>query len=135
MLIQILFQERNKIILLLIATNLFSKMSGKTLSLFGLEKEIQQSRKNANTIIIKKLKEHSAKNPSTVFSSPLKKTCVFKNEEPRYINIFFSWLSGVFNNIFRLITGMCTVHGGCRVLGNDYMFQGGCGELSRFGVS
>ena len=27
---------------------------------------------------------------------------------------------------------MCTVHGGCRLLGNDYMFQGGCGELSRF---
>ena len=39
-----------------------------------------------------------------------------------------------FNNIFRLITGMCTVHGGCRVLGNDYIFQGGCGELSRFVV-
>ena len=63
--------------------NLFSKMSGKTISLPGLENEIEQSRKNANTIIIKKLKEHSAKNSATVFSSPLKKTCVFKKEDSR----------------------------------------------------
>ena len=85
---RIAFQERNTVILLLIATNLLSKMSGKTLSLSGLEKEIQQSRKNANIMIIKKLKEHSAKIQATVISRPLKKTCVFENQDTRYNRIY-----------------------------------------------
>ena len=27
--------------------------------------------------------------------------------------------------------GVCTRSGSCRLMGNDYIFQGGCGELSR----
>ena len=27
--------------------------------------------------------------------------------------------------------GVCTRTGSCRLMGNDYIFQGGCGELSR----
>ena len=56
-------------------------MSGKSLS--DSENAIQQSRRNANTIIIKKLKEHSAKIPATVILSPLKKTCLFEKDDSR----------------------------------------------------
>ena len=27
--------------------------------------------------------------------------------------------------------GVCTWSGSCRLMGKDYIFQGGCGELSR----
>ena len=32
----------------------------------------------------------------------------------------------------RQVKGLCTPQGSCRVLGNDYVFQGGCGEVSRW---
>ena len=31
--------------------------------------------------------------------------------------------------------GICTYYGACRMAGKDYMYQGGCGKMSRWGNS
>ena len=31
--------------------------------------------------------------------------------------------------------GICTYYGACRLAGNDYMYQGGCGKMSSWGNS
>ena len=38
-------------------------------------------------------------------------------------------------DISSLKKGICTHYGACRIMGADYMYQGGCGKASRWGRS
>ena len=79
---------------------------------------IRGSRTLANQDIIRKLVEgkKQTKSHSEVVKSKLmwRRKCEIEMED-----------------FGRYEQGVCTRSGSCRFMGNDYIFQGGCGELSR----
>ena len=79
------------------------------------QEHIRRSRTLANQHIIRKLAENK------------KKTKLFGFAKSQ-------WRRGCKMDITdfgRYEQGVCTRFGSCRLMGNDYIFQGGCGELSR----
>ena len=81
---------------------------------------IRRSRTLANQDIIRKLAESKKQTKSHAHADGL----IAKLQWRRVCQINIT-------DFGRYEQGVCTRTGSCRLMGNDYIFQGGCGELSR----
>ena len=69
---------------------------------------------------------------SEKITKPTIKKCEVEKEQLGYGKYLISLFHFSITYKFRRVRGVCTPQGSCQVLGNHFVFQGGCGEASRW---